>query len=87
VVCCQSERSQQANKLIARNILRAKLLKLETENAHSARNDKRRNQIGHGKRSDKIRTVQEQNGIVINHKSGKKIKLKLYLRGNIDKVQ
>jgi len=46
-------------------------------------NQNRRDQVGSGERSDKIRTVQEQNGIVINHLTGKRLQLKQYEKGDL----
>lgn len=45
--------------------------------------DSRRSQIGSGERSDKIRTVQMQNGQVVNHRNDKKINVERYLKGDL----
>lgn len=50
---------------------------------HLKRNTSRQCQIGSGERSDKIRTVQEQNDRVIDHRTGKKCNVATYLKGEI----
>jgi peptide chain release factor 1 len=47
----------------------------------------RRDQIGSGERSDKIRTVQMQNGQVVNHLNGRKLSVERYLKGDLAAIQ
>jgi len=82
----QSERSQQANKLKAIDIIKSRVLESLSNVAHNKINNVRKDQIGSGERSDKIRTVQEQNDRVIDHRSGKKINVASYLKGEIWKL-
>lgn len=56
VVTCQDERSQQQNRLKAMTILRSRLLAAEEERRMKERADARKNQVGTGDRSEKIRT-------------------------------
>lgn len=79
----QSERSQQANKLKALEVVKSRVLEVLSGDAHGKMNSVRKDQIGSGERSDKIRTVQEQNDRVIDHRSGKKINVSSYLKGEI----
>lgn len=56
VVSCQDEKSQLKNKAKALSILRSRLLAVEAERLAKERGDNRRDQIGTGDRSEKIRT-------------------------------
>lgn len=56
MVYCQEERSQKQNRERALAILRARLYAYEKEKAHQERKEARREQIGTGDRSEKIRT-------------------------------
>lgn len=82
-VFIQSERSQQANKQRAIAILRDKVCEQKRNAKHGKQNQARQSQIGSGERSDKIRTVQEQNDRVIDHRTNKKCNVAAYLKGEI----
>lgn len=82
-VFIQSERSQFANKQRAVAILRNRVTEATNEKSHGNQNQNRKSQIGSGERSDKIRTVQEQNDRVIDHRTGKKCNVANYLKGEI----
>lgn len=82
-VFIQSERSQAANIKIAMNTLRARVSDAASCKAHADENELRRGQIGGGERSDKIRTVQEQNNRVTDHRTGKKCPIEPYIKGEI----
>lgn len=51
--------------------------------SHAKRNSSRQDQIGSGERSDKIRTVQEQNDRVVDHRTGRTCNVARYLKGEI----
>lgn len=85
-VFIQSERSQNANKQRALEILRHRVSEKLHEASHGNLNKNRKDQIGSGERSDKIRTVQEQNDKVIDHRTGKKCNVSTYLKGEIWKL-
>jgi len=86
VVVCQSERDQRRNRESAMSVLRARLVqRLETE-SKDRRDRTRKRQVGKGQRGDKRRTVSTQNGKVTDHITGKKMDLKSYLRGHIEKL-
>ena len=70
VVTCQDERSQLENKAKAMRVLRSRLLdkaRAAQENAHAA---DRKNQIGWGDRSDRIRTYYFNHDYVVDHRLG-----------------
>ena len=83
VVFIQSERSQQANKQRALDVLRGRVLSAAKMEEHGKKNRLRKSQIGSGERSDKIRTVQEQNGVVVDHRTGKRCSVSAYLKGEL----
>lgn len=82
-VRCDSERSQGQNKESAKALLAARVKAIQDAKANRKSVDDRRQQIGSGERSDKIRTVQMQNGQVVNHATGRKAPVERYLKGDI----
>ena len=68
VVTSQDEKSQLKNKNQAMRILRARLLKAEQDRAHSERAKDRKEQVGSGERSDKIRTYNYKDNRVTDHR-------------------
>jgi peptide chain release factor 1 len=82
-VRCDTERSQGQNKATAMALLAARLEARHDAGQQQAERNDRRNQIGSGERSDKIRTVQMQNGQVVNHTTGRKAPVEKYLKGDI----
>jgi peptide chain release factor 1 len=55
-IFCQQERSQLRNKEVAMSLLRARLFELELEKQQDEIYSQRKNQVGSGARSEKIRT-------------------------------
>ena len=84
MVRVESERSQHQNKATAMELMRARLQEAETEGRNSQRDEKRARQAGSGMRGDKRRTIRYQADEVVDHKTGKKMKAKQYLRGYED---
>jgi peptide chain release factor 1 len=82
MVRCETERSQNQNYNSALSLLRARLLEQQVSSANNAENQARRDQVGCGARGDKTWTIRTQDGIVTDHKTGRKIQLREYLKGN-----
>ena len=87
VVECQDERSQYKNKDRAMQILRSKLYEAEQARQHEAVASERRNQIGSGDRSDRIRTYNFPQNRVTDHRlSGdqKNFNIQSIINGDLD---
>ena len=87
VVQCQEGKSQHKNRAQAMKMLRSKLYETESEDKDSARASDRKNQVGSGDRSERIRTYNYPQGRITDHR----INLTLYkldkaLEGDLDEV-
>ena len=87
VVTCQDEKSQHKNKAKAMKVLRSRLLDLEREEQQSKISEERRNMVGSGDRSEKIRTYNFPQGRVSDHRIGLTVyKLESILQGTLDPI-
>jgi len=87
VVECQDERSQHKNKARAMSLLQARLLKAEHEQQKNEQAENRRDLVGSGDRSERIRTYNFPQGRITDHRINLTLyKLENFMEGNIDVV-
>jgi peptide chain release factor 1 len=87
VVQCQDEKSQHKNKAKAMKVLRSRLLEQENEREAQLRASDRREQIGSGGRSEKIRTYNYPQSRVTDHRAGVTLhKLDAIIEGDLDEM-
>ena len=87
VVECQDERSQHKNRARAMSLLNAKLLSQAQNKQQQEQAEERRNLVGSGDRSERIRTYNYPQGRITDHR----INLTIYqlddvMEGNLDPV-
>ena len=87
VVTCQDEKSQLKNKSKALKVLRARLLDQITTEQNEKRSQERKNQVGTGDRSQRIRTYNFPQNRVTDHRIGLTLyKLDNILQGDLEPV-
>lgn len=87
VVTCQDEKSQHKNKAKALKILRARLLDQAKQQKEREISEQRKNQVGTGERSERIRTYNFPQGRVTDHRIGLTLyRLNEVLDGEIDEI-
>lgn len=85
VVECQDERSQHKNKAKAMSVLAARIIQAEEEKRHAEEASTRRNLLGSGDRSDRIRTYNYPQGRVSDHRINLTIyRLNEVMEGELD---
>ncbi|MCK9197142.1 MAG: PCRF domain-containing protein, partial [Syntrophales bacterium] len=85
VVSCQDEKSQLKNKHKAMKVLRARLLDGMIQRQNAETSQTRKNQVGSGDRSERIRTYNYPQGRVTDHRIGLTIyNLENFLDGEIN---
>jgi len=87
VVTCQDEKSQHKNKAKAMKVLRSRLLDQKVQQQNQERSAARKNQVGSGDRSERIRTYNFPQGRVTDHRIGLTLyKLESIMQGEIEEV-
>jgi peptide chain release factor 1 len=87
VVICQDEKSQIKNKAKALRVLRSRLYDMEEEKNARERADNRKNQVGSGDRSERIRTYNFPQNRLTDHRINLTLyKLELIMAGQLEEV-
>ena len=87
VVICQDQKSQHKNKAKAMTVLRARLYDLENSQQQDEISEKRKNQVGSGDRSERIRTYNFPQGRMTDHRIGLTLyKLESIMQGDIKEI-
>ncbi|MCA9279773.1 MAG: PCRF domain-containing protein [Phycisphaeraceae bacterium] len=82
----QESKSQQQNRERAKRLLLARVYERERQQKQAERDASRRDQIGTGGRSEKIRTYRYQDGIVSDERLGTKFQLREVLAGELNSL-
>lgn len=87
VVECQDERSQHKNKDKAMKVLRSRLYEMMMQQQNDAIASDRKQQVGTGDRSERIRTYNYPQGRVTDHRIGLTLyRIEQILNGDIDEI-
>lgn len=87
VVKCEDQRSQHQNKAAAMKVLLARLYEKQQSESMGERAELRKNQVGSGDRSDKVRTYNFPQNRVTDHRVNITLyKLDQFMEGNIDEI-
>ena len=87
VVSCQDEKSQHKNRAKAMKVLRARLLELARAEKEAEISHTRRQQVGTGDRSERIRTYNFPQGRVTDHRIGLTLhSLQRILEGDLEEL-
>ena len=87
VVTCQDEKSQIKNKAKAFRVLRSRLYEIEEAKKQKERSENRKNQIGSGDRSERIRTYNFPQNRLTDHRINLTLyKLEYVMDGVLDEV-
>lgn len=87
VVTCQNQRSQIQNKAEAMEVLKSRLYQMELERQEKELGSERRNKIGTGDRSEKIRTYNYPQNRVTDHRIGfSTMQLERVMDGDLDDI-
>ena len=87
VATCQDEKSQLKNKVKAMKVPAARLYEIKKQEEEAKYAQDRKNQVGSGDRSERIRTYNFPQGRVTDHRIGLTLyKLEAFLDGDMDEI-
>jgi len=87
VVACQDERSQHKNKAKAMKLLQSRILAAQVEKEHAQMSKERKQQVGTGVRSEKVRTYNYPQNRVTDHQVDVTLKnLDMVMIGQLDDI-
>ncbi|TDK47507.1 peptide chain release factor 1 [Antarcticimicrobium luteum] len=87
IVVTSSEKSQHRNREIAMDVLRTRLYDRERQKVHDERSEARKNQVGSGDRSERIRTYNFPQGRMTDHRINLTLyKLDQVMQGDLDEA-
>ena len=87
VVSCQDEKSQIKNREKAMRVLRSRLYEVEMDRQHEALAKERKQQVGSGDRSEKIRTYNFPQNRLTDHRIGLTLhQLDLIMQGRLQSI-
>ena len=87
IVTCQDEKSQHKNREKAMKVLRARLYDVEQKKAHDEQDSERKQQVGSGDRSERIRTYNFPQERVTDHRIGLTLhKLSAIMEGAMEEI-
>ncbi len=84
MVKCQEDKSQLRNREKALALLRSRLYEIERQKRESERQNLRRNQVGSGDRSERIRTYNFPQNRVTDHRINENYSLEKVLEGHLE---
>jgi peptide chain release factor 1 len=85
-VVCMDDKSQHKNRAQAMRILRTRLYELEQKRLHDARAAARKEQVGSGDRSERIRTYNFPQNRCSDHRLGENFPLEGVLAGKLEPI-
>ena len=86
VVACQEERSQLKNRNKAMSLLRSRIYEAQQRAADAARAAERREQVGTGDRSDRVRTYNFPQDRLTDHRLNKNFPLAQVMEGKLEPI-
>ncbi|MEC7724102.1 MAG: peptide chain release factor 1, partial [Planctomycetota bacterium] len=86
VVACQDERSQIKNRSKAMTLLRSRIYEAEQRRVAAERAAERKEQVGTGDRSDRVRTYNFPQDRLTDHRLGKNFALAQVMEGKLEPI-
>ena len=86
VVACQDERSQIKNRAKAMTLLRSRIYEAEQRRVAAERAAERKEQVGTGDRSDRVRTYNFPQDRLTDHRLGKNFALAQVMEGKLEPI-